>query len=73
MFVFVAFQFAYYTPTVSKDVFYVQGALLTMVHGQALIIITWNLQTILYPYPPRRARIHAVLVIGLYELLDPTT
>jgi hypothetical protein len=30
----------------------VQGALLTMVHGQALIIITWNLQTILYPYPP---------------------
>jgi hypothetical protein len=35
MFVFVAFQFAYSTPTVSKDVFYVQGALLTMVHGQA--------------------------------------
>jgi hypothetical protein len=40
MFVFVAFQFAYSTPTVSKDVFYVQGALLTTVHGQALIIIT---------------------------------
>ena len=29
----------YSFPKTSKDVFYVQGALLTMVHGQAFIII----------------------------------
>jgi uncharacterized protein YhhL (DUF1145 family) len=38
-FVFVAIQRAYSFPKTSKDVFYVQGALLTMVHGQAFIII----------------------------------
>ena len=50
-FVFVAIQRAYSFPKTSKDVFNVQEALLTMVHGQVFIIITWNLQR-LFPYPP---------------------